>query len=273
VKEELEMTEYSQDYTPSELIAVALAREMKDGEKMYLGAATPVGVAATQLARVTHAPNLVCIYGIWIDPDPYTDYFTVMTDASGFQNFRANATTNLSELHDLWMRGEIDFGIIRPAQIDQYGNINNSVLGEYNKPKLRFPGGVAIADATHLCKRILVYVPRHEARVFVKKVDFITGPGHLDEGKWRRKMNIVGKGPSKVVTDMAVMGFDESTGRMKLESIHPGASIEDIEKNTSFPLIVPKKIPETERPSVEQIQLIREKIDPASMRDLDYRQR
>lgn len=267
------MSVYAQDYTVSELMAVVLSREIKDGEKMYLGAATPIGVVATQLARITHAPNLVCIYGIWVDPDPYTNYFAVMTDASEFQNIKAYAITNLSELHDLWQRGEIDFGIIRPAQIDKYGNINNSVVGEYAKPKVRLPGGVAISDAMHLVKRILVYVPRHEPRVFVEKVDFITGPGNLEEGKWRSRINIGGKGPSRVVTNLATFGFDEATGRMKLESLHPGVSIDDVRNNTSFPLIIPKKIPETEKPTIEQIKLIRDKIDPMNMRDLDIRPR
>lgn len=267
------MSGYAKDYKISELMAVALAREMKDREKMYLGAATPIGVVATQLARITHAPNLVCIYGIWVDPDPYTNYFAVMTDASSFQKIKADAITNLAELHDLWQRGEIDFGIIRPAQMDQYGNINNSVIGEYTKPKVRLPGGVAISDAMHLVKRLLVYVPRHEPRVFVKKVDFITGPGHLEEGKWRGRMNIGGKGPYKVATDLAILGFDETTGKMKLESIHPGVSIDDIQKNTGFPLMIPQKIPETEKPTIKQIKLIREKIDPMNMRDLDYRPR
>lgn len=267
------MVEYAKDYTIDELMVVALAREMKDGEKMYLGAAIPIGVVATQLARVTHAPHLVCIYGIWVDPDPFTDYFSVMVDPSALKGFKASAFIDMGDLHDLWQRGEIDFGIVRPAQIDQYGNINNSVIGEYSKPRVRLPGGVAIGDVCHLVGRLLVYVPRHEPRVFVEKVDFITGPGNLEEGKWRSRMGIRARGPHKVVTDLAVLGFDEENGRMRLESVHSGISVDEVQENTGFSLIIPKKVPETEPPTVEQLELIREKIDPSNMRKLDHRPR
>jgi len=145
------------------------------------------------------------------------------------------------------------------------------VIGEYGKPKVRLPGGVAIADAMNLVKRLLIYVPRHEPRVFVKGVDFITGPGHLEEGKWRSRMNMPSKGPHKVFTNLAILGFDEATGRMRLESVHPGVSVNEIQENTGFPLIIPEKIAETEMPTIEQIKLIREKLDPMNMRDLDYR--
>lgn len=267
------MAQYAEDYTIVELMTVTLARQMKDGEIMYLGAAIPLAVVATQLARVTHAPNLVCIYGIWVDPDPFTDYFSVMVDPSALKGFKASAFINMGDLHDLWQRGEIDFGIVRPAQIDPYGNINNSVIGEYAKPKVRLPGGVAIGDVSHLVGRLLVYVPRHEPRVFVEKVDFITGPGHLEEGKWRSRMGVKGKGPHKVITDLAVLGFDEKNGRMRVESVHPGVSVDEVQENTGFRLIIPKKVQETELPTVEQVRLLREKIDPSDMRSLDYRPR
>jgi glutaconate CoA-transferase subunit B len=267
------MVEYAKDYAIDELMVVALAREMKDGEMMYLGAAIPLGVVATQLARATHAPNLVCIYGIWVDPDPFTDYFSVLVDPLALKAFKASAFTAMGDLHDLWQRGEIDFGLVRPAQIDQYGNINNSAIGEYSKPKVRFPGGVAIGDVTHLVGRLLAYVPRHEPRVFVEKVDFITGPGNLENGTWRKKMGIKGKGTHKVITDLAVLGFDEKNGRMRLESLHPGISLDEIKKNTGFDLIIPQKVPETEPPTVEQLRLVREKIDPSDARKLDYRPR
>jgi len=240
---------------------------------MYLGAAIPLGVVATQLARATHAPNLVCIYGIWVDPDPFTDYFSVLVDPSALQVFKASAFIDMGDLHDLWQRGEIDFGLVRPAQIDQYGNINNSVIGEFSRPKVRLPGGVAIGDVSHLVGRLLAYVPRHEPRVFVEKVDFITGPGNLEEGRWRRKMGIKGRGPYKVVTDLAVLGFDEENGRMRLESLHPGVLVDEVQENTGFRLIIPKKVPETEPPTVEQLRLIRERIDPSDVRKLDYRPR
>jgi glutaconate CoA-transferase subunit B len=267
------MSEYAKDYGIDELMIVALAREMKDGEKMYLGAATPIGVVATQLARVTHTPNLVCIYGMWVNPDPYTNYMAVMADPTAFKTIKAEALIKLTDLHDLWQRGEIDFGIIRPGQIDQYGNINNSVVGDYSHPKVRLPGGVAIGDVAHLCGRLLVYVPRHEPRVFVKNVDFITGPGHLDGGKWRKNLQISGSGPSRVITDLCVFGFDENSGKMRLESLHAGVPLDEVKENTGFPVIIPKKIPETEPPTVNQLKLIREKIDSSNSRNLDYRPR
>jgi glutaconate CoA-transferase subunit B len=261
------MPQHATNYSIDELMIVALAREMKDGETCIQGVITPLGAAAIQLARLTHAKNLVywCHNG-W---DPHIYQIDKLVDY--VQVGKASSAMCLSAL-DLWsamLRGKVDFEIASPAQIDKYGNMNNDVIGEHDKPKVRLPGSVGLADTALFLNRILVYVPRHQTRVFVDRVDFISAVGHLPGGAQARKsLNIRGQGPTKVVTNLAIMAFDDGTGLMKLESLHPGITSKDIRQNTGFDLIIEEPQAQTEPPTMEQVELIRTKIDPNGMRKL-----
>ena len=155
------------------------------------------------------------------------------------------------------------------AQIDKYGNTNLSVIGEYSKPKVRLPGGAATAFATSVMPKTVIWVTRQSKRVFVEKVDFRTGVGYLEGGDSREK---AGAWPTtlRVVTNLAVYGFDEKTKLMKVESIHPGVTADLIRENTGFEIEIPQDVPTTEMPSEEDLRIIT-KLDPENIRYTEFR--
>ena len=264
------------DYEPIDQIIVSLARDMKDGETCYTGVAIPSAVIAIQLARMTHAPNLEFFYaGYWISPDFDMDLFTVMTNEEEYEKSISKGK-GFSSLHQLYAYWEgpmhtLSFGMIRPAQVDQYGNLNNSVIGSPSKPKFRFPGGAALGDIVNTCHHVLGYVPRHDTRTFVENVDFITGRGASPE--WRKKVGLdMYKGLTTLVSDLAVLEFDDA-GLMRVRSIHENSSIEEVQENTSFPLNIPDDVPTTKPPTEEEMDLLQNKVDPLNIRNFDSRSR
>jgi glutaconate CoA-transferase subunit B len=159
-------------------------------------------------------------------------------------------------------QGFIDYGMLGAAQIDAYGNINTTVIGPYDRPKARLPGSGGANDAGSLCWRTII-VMQQDARRFVKKLDFLTTPGYLDGPGGRERAGLPeGTGPYRVVTQLGVMGFDEATKRMKVISLHPGVSVEDMKANSSFDLIIPPAPEVTEPPTPEEVRILREEIDP-----------
>ncbi|MEX2706480.1 MAG: CoA-transferase [Candidatus Freyrarchaeum guaymaensis] len=156
----------------------------------------------------------------------------------------------------------------RPAQIDRFGNVDMTLVGDRVRPAIRFSGGVGTADLLVLADRVVYYAPYHERRVFVERVDYVTGAGHL-EGKWRERLNIRSKGPTKVISNLAVMSFETENKQMKLELVHPGVSVEEVVENTGFDLVIPDDVPETVTPMVDELRLPREKIDPNNLRKIE----
>lgn len=156
----------------------------------------------------------------------------------------------------------------RPAQLDQYGNSNNICIGDWNKPKIRLPGAAGILDFSMFYARgSFLYTPRHDKRTFVptEKLDFISGVGFPDG-----KHSVCGgAGPQCVITNLAYLDFDETSKKMRLASNHPGVDVESIKESTGFDLIISKNIKETKPPSIREIKLLREKVDPLSIRKLE----
>ncbi len=261
------MTEYASDYGIDELMVLILSKELNNGNFVQLGAGSPLATVALLFARSTNAPELTMfIYGA-INPE--------IEDASETLNpsklyHRACGFMPHEEMNYLIENQRPDLQFIRPVQIDKYGNINGSVIGSYENPKMRF-FSIALPDVVILTKRIILYTPEHSKRVFREKLDFISGAGHPEDGKWRERMLIKTKGPDKVITNMCVMGFDDTTKRMKLESLHPGVSVEQVLENTEFDLMLPPKILTSMPPTVNEIKLLREKVDPFGVRKLDFK--
>jgi len=248
---------YARDYTLQELMVVVAARDLRDGEKVFVGIGIPQ--LAAVLAQRTHAPNLVLIYEsgtIAAKPmrtplsigDP-----TLTSGAGGIYNF-------IETFSYLLQRKFIDVGFLGGAQIDKYGNINSTVIGGYEQPKVRLPGSGGGCDIAALARRFILISP-HEKRRFVEKVDFVTSPGYLDHPAAREKLGLTG-GPSAAVTTMGVLRFDDATKEMYLDSHHPGVSIEQIKENTGWDLKISDSVKETEPPTEDQVTLLREKIDP-----------
>jgi glutaconate CoA-transferase, subunit B len=247
------MPESAEDFSIDELMAVVLARELKNGQMGMGTMITYLADAAVCLAKLTHAKELIYYAHNGWDPKEYT-----ISALRNVEHVTKSAVfvPDWQEILSLGLRGKIDFQIVAPAQIDKYGNVNNNLIGDLNQPEVRLPGSLGLPEISCYQKRMLIYEPKHVPRVFVEEVDFVAG---------LRKGTISG-GSSIVVSNLAVMDFEENSGLMRLKSLHPGATLEDIRWNTGFDMIIPESLPETEKPTAEQVNLLRTKIDPLGLR-------
>jgi len=238
-------------------MVAAASRELKNHETVFVGIGIPQ--LGALLAQRTHAPNLTLIYEsgvVGTQPqrlplsigDP-----TLVSGTYGIFNFYETFSM-------LLQRGFIDVGFVGGAQVDKYGNINSTVIGDYDKPKVRLPGSGGGCEIAGLSKRIVIITP-HEKRRMVEKVDFITSPGFLDGSDARARFKLTG-GPSAVITTMGVLRFDERTKEMYLESYHPGLSLEQVKQNTGWNLRVSPSVKETDPPTAEEVRILREDLDP-----------
>jgi glutaconate CoA-transferase subunit B len=219
------------DYTASELMAVAIARRLHDGQTIAVGSVSPIPASACLLAKQLHAPDVrLILLGS-------REYFPFNGGMQEFYNFA--------------MRGKLDVFFASGAQIDQHGNINLNVIGDFSSPKVRLPGGRANGVLYFVARRVILFRTEHSRRVFVPRVDFITAPGSSPDGVYRLG------GLSAVVTDMAVLEFREERRRLELASLHPGFSLEEVQAHTGFPLYPPHPVPATAAPTSEEIALLR----------------
>jgi glutaconate CoA-transferase, subunit B len=244
---------------PSELMAAAAAQELRDGETAFVGIGLPN--LACNLARATHAPNLVLIYESGAvgavperlpvsigDPALVTGSLMVCSMADVFQLFLQN--------------GRIDVGFLGGAQIDRYGNINTTVLGPYERPRVRLPGAGGAPEIAIHAKRTLV-VARLEKRAFPESVDFITSPGHRPHGRPRRELGMPGAGPVRVITDRGILDADaELDGELVLTAIYAGARVEEVRANVGWELRVREPLRMVDPPSGEVLRVLREELDP-----------
>ncbi|NVM28442.1 MAG: hypothetical protein HWN65_06335 [Candidatus Helarchaeota archaeon] len=260
------------EYTISELMVTALASAIKNGDIIFQGAATPMPMVAIELARATHAKNTVYFSALGISPAEPLNFEAMLCEGLT-EVLKRTRITNYLCGREMWnVFGKLTLEFLRPAQIDKYWNCNNSVLfGEdrnFQKPKFRFPGGMAVSDSLNLLERAVLYTPSHRKRTFVEKVDFLMVKGY-PLSKWREE-NKMGKGPVKMVTNLCVFEPDPETSLMKIESIHPGVTLDQVLEKTGFKPLIPNKIPETPKPTKEQLTLLREKIDAIGFRDLEF---
>jgi glutaconate CoA-transferase subunit B len=262
------MSEYSKDYTIDELMTVLMAREVRNDDVMIVGVATPMVWAAFTLAKVTHAPDAIYHYIMGntfvMEPRQVSLLYLEMNTARAYR-FQDSVECTLESLPSDKLT-TIEF--FRPAQIDQYGNTNNICIGDWDNPKIRLPGAAGILDFSMFYARgSFLYTPRHDTRTFIptEKLDFISGVG-FPNGK---ESICGGSGPQCVVTNLAYLDFDDKSKRMKIGSIHPGIDIKDVKESTGFDLIIPDNLVETTLPTVEEIKLLREKVDPLNIRKLE----
>jgi glutaconate CoA-transferase subunit B len=246
------------EYTSFELMAAAGARELKDGEIVGVGLGLPV--VASFLAKRTHAPNLTIMLELGVvDPEPLEIGVDGLSDPRIW--YRAKVHTSFADmLGAVLHRGLVDVGFLGGLEIDAYGNLNTTLLGDPKGKFRRFTGSGGGNDIASNARRTVVTI-RHEARKLNEAVSFITSPGYLRGNGERERAGLRG-GPSRVITDKAVLGFDPDSKRMRLESIHPNTTLEDVLSNMGFKPIVPEEVPFTEPPTPEQVRLIREEIDP-----------
>jgi glutaconate CoA-transferase subunit B len=248
------------DFTPSELMAVSGARELEDRQIVAVGIGLPM--VASFLAKKTHAPGMTILFELGvIDPEPV---HTGVGLADPRVWYRAKVLSSFVDiLGTVLHRGRVDVGFLGGLEVDRYGNLNTTLVGD---PKGRFRHMIGSGGANDIasCARRTVYIMRHEKHKLREAVTFITSPGYITGGDSRAKAGLMG-GPSRVITDKAIFGFHPETKEMSLLSIHPGNTVEDVVATMGFKPHVPLEIPFTEPPTTEQLRLIREKIDPDRM--------
>lgn len=256
-------------YRMDELIAVEVARHLEDEDVVFIGIGTggrafilAVGIplVACRLAQLSHAPNLVPMLGPLIDPDLETLPSSLRDDYE-LVHWHSKAQIPEQEALDVFKRGKMDVGFVSGAQIDRFGNLNIVCIGDYDDPKVRLVGPLAQTDHSAFARRTFITM-EHTTRQFVEKVDFISGAGYLDGPGARERAGLKKGGPGKVFTEYAVLGFDDETKRMRLESLHPGVPLDTVTGNTGFELLIPDEVPTTPAPTPEQVELIRGRIDP-----------
>ena len=253
------MTETS-NYTASELLAVMSARLLLDGQIIFAGVGIPL-LAAT-LAQRVHAPSLTILFeGGVIGPFIVPGELPPSTNEQRCTR-KANMVLPITDVMLLLQRGYIDIGFMGGAQIDRYGNLNSSFIGDPEQPKIRLPGTGGGNDISSLTNMIVAM--KHEKRRFVPKVDFITSPGFLSGDSSRADAGLVSGGMFRVVTDLAIMGFDEQSKEMKVLSLHEGVSNEQVQDNTGFDLAFDDTVQTTQAPAPEELAVVRE-LDPESL--------
>ena len=245
------------DYTPQELMVVCAAREIHDGEVVFVGMRLPL--LAFALAKRTHAPNATGLFenGLMRDT-PSAELLYTMGDAPNITG--AQWATRMLNIMGLLAQGRADLGFIGGAEIDRFGNLNTSRIGDWNHPTVKLPGSGGGADIASLAGRLAVILA-HDKRRFRERVDFITSAGYGAGGNWRQQVGLPRGGPSAVITTLAVLGFTQDTHEMELRSWHPGSSAEDVRANTGWDLRAASDARETPPPTADELRIIRE-CDP-----------
>lgn len=245
------------EYSPAELMTINAARLLRDGDVVFVGVGLPN--LACNLARHTHAPNLLMIYEagvIGAQPERLPLSIGDPTLVSG-----ATAVCSMYDIFAFYLqRGNVDVGFLGGAQIDQFGNINATVIGDYDHPKVRLPGSGGSMEIAAWANRCYVMTP-HQKRRFPAQVDFRTSAGFLGGHGERQAHGLPGAGPQAVVTDLGIMEPD-SNGELVLTALHPGKTVEDVRQNTGWDLKCKSEIPITPAPSALELHILHTELDP-----------
>src|ERR1700738_2778988 len=250
----------AQGHTAAELLAILSARQLKDGMVVFAGVGIPL-LAAT-LAQRLHCPGLTILFeggtvGAFVEPGK-------LPPSTNEQRCtrRANMLLGSTDVLLLLQRGYVDVGFMGGAQIDQYGNLNSSFIGEPGHPATRLPGTGGGNDIASLTQMIVAM--KHEKRRFVSRVDFVTSPGFLSGEESRRAAGLTAGGTFRVVTDFGIFGFDEHSKRMQLQALHPGITADRVQESTGFELLVAADLPVTDLPTEDELAVLRH-LDPARL--------
>jgi glutaconate CoA-transferase subunit B len=246
-------------YNAMELMICCAARLLEDGASVTVGTGGPC--AAAMLAQKTCSPNLV----IFFEAGGVAPLLPTMPISVGDSRtfHRGVMAASMAEIMETCQRGMMDYAFLGGAQIDAHGNLNSSMIGkDYFKPKVRLPGSGGANDLASLCWRVIT-MTNHDRRRFVEKLDFLTTPGYLDGPGARERAGLPpGTGPYRVITDLAVMGYEEQSKRMQVLSLHPSVTLEKVRQNTAFELLAREPLEMTPAPTEQELDILRREVDP-----------
>jgi len=242
------------EYTTDEMMTVAASRELKDGAVCFVGIGLPS--EAANLARATHAPNCVLVYESGtIGAKPETLPLSI---GDGVLAEHADSVVSVPEIFNYWLQaGRIDVGFLGGAQVDRFGNINTTVIGPYDSPKVRLPGAGGAPEIAASAKEVIM-VLKHRARSFVERLDFVTSVGHHHGGDSRAELGYPGSGPTAVITDLGILRPDPESRELTLVALHPGASVEGAREATGWELRVAEDLETTEPPTEDELRILRD---------------
>jgi len=244
-------------YSPAELMIAAAAREIRDREVVFVGMRLPL--LAFALAKRTHAPDAIGLFENGVIRDvPSRELLYTMGDPPNIEG--ARMCCGMTTVMGLLQRGEVDLGFLGGAEVDRFGNINTSYVGEPSHPAVKLPGSGGAGDIASLAKRFVVIVD-HDARRLPERVSYVTSPGNGDGGDWRTRVGLPRGGPSAVITTMAVLRFEPDSGEAFLASAHAGVRLEDIRAKTGWTLVAAEECAVTPPPTDDELRIIRE-CDP-----------
>ena len=244
----------TESYKSNEIMTIAAARALRNNDVCFVGIGMPS--AASNLARLTHAPDITLIYEsgtIATKPDVLP-----LSIGDGELCETALTTTPVVEMFRYWLQaGRMTVGFLGGAQIDRFANLNTTVVGSYDKPKVRLPGGGGAPEIASACGEIFIIMAQSK-RAFADKLDFVTSMGHGEGGDHRARLGLKTKGPTKLITDLCVMEPDPVTKEMTVTSIHPGVMRDQIAANTGWPVRFAANVAETPVPTSRELQVLRE---------------
>ncbi|MBN1337542.1 MAG: 3-oxoacid CoA-transferase [Deltaproteobacteria bacterium] len=246
------------EYNPAELLICLAARLMEDGATAFIGTGIPM--LAASLAQRMQAPRLVPVFefggtGAILEKLPLA-----VGDMRTFH--KGLVASGICDIMETAQRGFVEYGFLGGAQIDRYGNLNSTVIGPHETPKVRLPGSGGANDVGSSCWRTIA-IMRHGKQRFVETCDFVTTPGYLTGPGARERAGLpAGSGPYRVVSNLGVMGYDEDTKEMTLLSVNPGVTVEQVLDETGFPMRVAPRVDANPPPTAEELRILREQIDP-----------
>lgn len=242
------------EYTTDEMMTVAASRELHDGVSCFVGIGLPS--EAANLARATHAPNCFLIYEsgtLGAKPDVLP-----LSIGDGVLAEHADSVVSVPEVFNYWLQaGRVDVGFLGAAQIDRYGNINTTVVGDYASPKVRLPGAGGAPEIAASAKEVIVIL-RHSKRAFVEKLAFVTSVGFGEGAGSREKLGYSGAGPSVIITDLGVLRPDPESREFTLTALHPGATVEQAKEATGWDLAVADELLTTDPPEARELEVLRD---------------
>lgn len=251
------MTEYNE----MEMMIVVAARELENGATVGVGTGAPC--AAAMLAQKTASPDLVIMFEAGGIGPELPEMPISVGDSRTFHD--ASMASSMGGIMSSCARGFVDYTFLGGAQIDMYGNLNSTTIGDYHSPKVRLPGSGGANDFASFCWNMMVMTPQDKRR-FVEKLDFLTTPGWLEGGDSRKESGLpLDAGPYRIITNMAVMDFEPESKRMRVISLNPGCSFQDVQDNCGFELLRLDDLAETEPPRREELEILRNEVDPTGV--------